>query len=120
MASLNGERLPLKIPFRITLKSGQLFAFAGLWDIWHGAKGEKIKSFTILTTESNSLVSELHNRMPVMLKKENEALWLDPNASPEKLDEALKPIPAKDMTFYEVSKDVNSWKTDNLKCIQPL
>jgi putative SOS response-associated peptidase YedK len=108
-----------KIPFRITLKSGQLFAFAGLWDVWHGEKEEEIKSFTILTTESNSLVRDLHHRMPLILRKENEALWLDPETPQERLVEALKPIPAQEMTIFEVSNIVNSWKTDSPACIQP-
>lgn len=109
-----------KIPFRIGLKSGQLFAFAGLWDVWQGDTGEAVQSFTILTTEANALVSELHSRMPILLKRENEAIWLDPHAPQAKLDEALKPRLAQEMTFYEVSPIVNSWKTDNPQCIQPV
>lgn len=108
-----------KIPYRISLKSEGLFAFAGLWDIWHGEKGEEIKTFTIITTEANSLVSEVHNRMPLILRKENEALWLDLATPQANLVEALNTIPANDMMLYEVSTIVNSWKTDNLKCIQP-
>ena len=108
-----------KIPYRIALKNGRLFAFAGVWDIWQGEKGEEIKSFSILTTEANSLLNNLHNRMPIMLKKENESLWLDSNTSLETLDEILKPIPAQEITYYPVSPVVNSWKIDNLKCIQP-
>ena len=54
-----------------------------------------------------------------MLKKENESLWLDSNTSPETLDEILNPIPAQEITYYPVSPVVNSWKIDNLKCIQP-
>ena len=109
-----------KIPFRITLKNGHLFAFAGLWDVWHNSAEEEVKSFTILTTEANSMLSGLHNRMPIMLKKENEGNWLNPDIPLEKLDMVLKPIPPEELILYEVSNVVNSWKIDNLKCIQPL
>lgn len=86
-----------KVPFSIKLKGGELFAFAGIWDVWHGENGEEIKSFTILTTDSNGLVGQLGDQMPIILKKENEALWLDPNFCLEKLDEILKPISQKEM-----------------------
>lgn len=109
-----------KIPFRISLKNDQLFSFAGLWDIWHKANGDQIKSFTILTTEANPLVGELHYRMPILLRKECEDFWLDPNATDEQLEEALTPIAPKDMTLYEVSNIVNSGKVDHSKCIQPM
>lgn len=105
-----------KIPYRITLKSGEPFAFAGLWDEWHGEKGEEIKSFTILTKESNSLINQLHDRMPVILKKENEELWL--RAGQAKTEEALLQYPVNEMRSYIVSSTVNSWKNDNISCIR--
>jgi putative SOS response-associated peptidase YedK len=110
-----------KIPYRIALRSSKLFSFAGLRDEWHGENGEEIKSFTILTSDSNALISKLHHRMPIILKKENEALWLDPNLQNEAiLDELLQPYSVNEMTLYEVSDFVNSWKNDNFKCIQPV
>lgn len=111
-----------KIPYRITLKSGEPFAFAGLWDEWHGEKGEEIKSFTILTTESNPLVHELHDRMPVILKRENEDRWLNSNLPKDQasLKQVLTQYPASEMRLYSVSRIVNSWKYDNLSCIQPI
>lgn len=110
-----------KIPYRITLKSGEPFAFAGLWDEWRGEQGEGIKSFTILTMESNSLVNAIHDRMPIILKKENENLWLDLDSHQEqvKIEEALTPYPANEMRLYPVSSIVNSWKNDTVSCIQP-
>lgn len=111
-----------KIPYRITLKSSEPFAFAGLWDEWRGEQGEKIKSFTILTTQSNQLVSELHDRMPVILKRENESLWLDIDLynDHEKMEKVLTPYPENEMKIYLVSNIVNSWKNDDVSCIQPL
>ena len=63
---------------RFTLKSGQPFAFAGLWDRWLQPDGSPLYSFTIVTTSPNSVLEPVHNRMPVMLLPEDEAKWLDP------------------------------------------
>jgi len=56
-----------KQPMWIGLKSPRPFAFAGLWEHWQPAEGEVIESCTILTTEPNELMKQIHNRMPVML-----------------------------------------------------
>ena len=53
-------------------------AFAGLWETWKSPDGERIKSFTILTTKANELIQPIHDRMPVILSGETQALWLDP------------------------------------------
>lgn len=110
-----------KTPYRATLQNGKPFAFAGLWDSWKDEAGNEIRSFTILTTESNSLIRPLHDRMPVILKKEDEALWLDTTITElQKLDPLLKPYPEAEMKLYEVSPIVNTWKNDTPDCINPL
>jgi putative SOS response-associated peptidase YedK len=109
-----------KIPFRITMKDNSLFAFAALWDVWKDEKGAEVKSFTILTTAANSLLSQLHDRMPAILKKEQEWQWLDPEMQDvEKLESLLIPYPAEEMKLYEVSPIVNSWKNESKECILP-
>lgn len=108
-----------KVPFRVTLNDEKPFAFAGLWDSWQDEKGVQLLSFTIVTTEANSLVAPLHDRMPLILKREDEAKWLDPSLQDtDKLEPLLKPYPAEDMKLYEVLPIVNSWKEDNPECIQ--
>ncbi|WP_042278735.1 SOS response-associated peptidase [Candidatus Protochlamydia sp. R18] len=108
-----------KIPFRITLKNGDLFAFAGIWDIWKDKNGEEIKSFAILTTASNSVVNPIHNRMPVILQKTDEAMWLN-SSNQNALEQILKPYPSNEIISYEVSNIVNFWKNDYPICIQPI
>src|SRR5262249_35002838 len=61
-----------KQPYHIQLASGGLFALAGLWESWQGTD-----TCTILTTSANSLLAPLHDRMPVILDRENYAKWLD-------------------------------------------
>jgi putative SOS response-associated peptidase YedK len=109
-----------KTPFFIHLKSERPFAFAGLYEIWRPPLGEPLVSCTIVTTEPNDLVRPLHDRMPVVLPKGAEGLWLDPEAEdPTRLLDLLQPYPAEDMAAYQVSTLVNSVKNDSPECIEP-
>jgi putative SOS response-associated peptidase YedK len=78
-----------KVPMHIFLKDQELFGFAGLWDCWKSpdGKGRDHHSYTIITTTPNELVSGIHDRMPVILKKEDEEQWLDSN--PKDVGEVL-------------------------------
>ena len=105
-----------KTPFYVFLKDKSPFVFAGLWDIWKSPQGEKTATCTIITTSPNSLVKELHNRMPVILPKEHIDLWLDSSMrEEEKLLSLLKPYPAEEMECHEVSPLVNSPEEDSEK-----
>ena len=80
-----------------------------------------MKSCTILTTTPNAVMEPIHNRMPVILTKDAEPLWLDPNNSDiSELRELLVPYPANDMVAYQVSPLVNSANNDVPECISPL
>jgi putative SOS response-associated peptidase YedK len=108
-----------KVPYFIRLKSGEPFAFAGLWDVWDKEE-EPLETFTIITTDNNELIKPLHNRMPVILHQRDEAVWLDPELrDPGKLLPLLKPYPSDEMDMYEVSTIVNSPKNDVPDCIKP-
>lgn len=107
-----------KTPMRFILKSGQSFAFAGLWDRWLQPHGDLLYSFTIVTTRPNSLLEPVHNRMPAILLPGDEAKWLDPVATtPTSLLPLLKPYPADLMEGYCVSRVVNSPVNDSPECI---
>lgn len=97
-----------KIPQCIRLKDNELFAYAGLWDQWKDAEGKIVQTFTIITCEPNQLMSPIHNRMPVILRKEDEKLWLDDNFKSEDAKRILSPYHTELMHSYEVSKLVNS------------
>jgi len=110
-----------RVPFRIVLKSRELFAFAGLWDVWKNQIGDPIQTYTILTTEADELVGEIHPRMPVILRPQNEALWIDPKIeSLSDLKEALVPLPSDLMEMYEVSRLVGNPVNDVEDFIKPL
>ncbi|MDE0558363.1 SOS response-associated peptidase [Algoriphagus sp. NF] len=101
------------IPHRFTLREGGLFSFAGIWDEYETVDGENQHTFLILTTEPNELVSEVHDRMPVVLTQETEKKWLNNYSSEEELLEILKPFSANEMLSYPVSTLVNSVKNDS-------
>jgi putative SOS response-associated peptidase YedK len=109
-----------KTPMYIRLKSGKPFAFAGLWESWRAPDDATIYSCNIITTEPNSLVAKIHNRMPVILEREAYDVWLDPaEQSPDQLDAWLKPYPAEQMTAYAVSRFVNNPSNDAPECVIP-
>ena len=70
-----------KRPFAFALKSGEPYAFAGLWESWRPkarADAAPLETFTILTTDPNELMEPIHNRMPVILEPKDYERWLDP------------------------------------------
>ena len=82
-----------KAKYRFGVSDEENFSMAGLWTPWTSPAGVTILSFTILTTSPNELLSQYHNRMPVILPKEAEVSWL----SLELGEEALVPFPADRM-----------------------
>ncbi len=98
-------------PRYITLKDNAPFAFAGLWESWGPKKGDKIETFTILTTTPNSFMEKVHYRMPVMLAPDSWPLWLGEMEAPvEKLKALCKPFPSKVMTSWRVDPKVGNVK----------
>lgn len=110
------QRGVAKQPFYFSLADHALFALAGLWESWND-----IETFTILTTTANALLQTIHDRMPVILKPEDYARWLNPETqAPQPLMELLKPFPDEQMQAIPVSTRVNSAKMDDVQCIAPL
>lgn len=110
-----------KIPYYLRLKDHSLFAFAGLYDRWKSPDGHELMTFTIITTEPNSLAGEIHNRMPVMLLREHESRWLRTEPlSPDELGEVLTSYPAEGMESYPVSSAVNVPSHDGEELIRPV
>lgn len=110
-----------KTPMYIRMESGKPFAFAGLWELWYSPDGSKILSCTIITTEPNTLLESIHNRMPVVLPESAYDLWLAPEEQdPARLQELLQPYPADKMTAYSVSTLVNSPGNESRECILPV
>jgi putative SOS response-associated peptidase YedK len=108
-----------KIPYRICVKDESLFTLGGLWDQWTDkSSGEIISSFTVITTNANDKVGEIHDRMPVILSKEDESIWLNENSGQLDIDELLKPYPEQELKTYPISKKVNSPTNDSEEILE--
>jgi putative SOS response-associated peptidase YedK len=102
------------------MQDDSLFAFAGLWDRWEDPSGKVIESCSILTTSPNSLLADVHDRMPVILRRDTYDLWLDPGFKDVKaLAEVLAPFDAAKMRCYPVSTRVNAVVNDDPDCVVP-
>ena len=104
------------------LKDQAVFGFAGLYDVWKDRKtGKEIESYTIVTTEPNACVGTVHHRMPVILKREDEAAWLDPDlVEPERLLPLLAPYPTEEMETWRVGDEARNPRNDYDELIKPL
>jgi putative SOS response-associated peptidase YedK len=93
----------VKTPLRFSLKSNQPFCFAGFFETWRPIDEEPINTCTIITTESNQLIRPIHERMPVIVPRDREAFWIDPdNRQQQELLSLLKPYPSDKMQVSEV------------------
>jgi putative SOS response-associated peptidase YedK len=110
-----------KTPMYIHMKDKRPFAFAGLWDSWHSKDGSELRTCTILTTEPNNLLAEIHNRMPVILPTQSYTDWLhEGEHDPALLSSFLQPYGSEEMQAYPVLRHVNSPQNDSPECIIPL
>lgn len=108
-----------KRPYRIVLRSGEPFGMAAIYETWQSPDGRKIGSCAIITTEPNELMAGIHNRMPVIVRREDEELWLNRNVSdPDLLDPLLVPYPADEMRAYQVDKRVGNVAFDDAECLR--
>jgi putative SOS response-associated peptidase YedK len=109
----------VKQPYNFGMADDALFAFAGLWERWRDPPSEFIETFTILTTKPNSLVADVHDRMPAILKPEDYDLWLDPGVTNAALvADSLKPFDSRLMKKWPVSTRVNRAENDDEECSQ--
>ena len=110
----------VRIPLYIRLKSGEPFAFAGLWDRWKDPAGPDVLSCVIVTTAPNDLLRPVHDRMPVILPPALHEVWLTQGETPlEKLQPCLASFPAELMTCHDVSTKVNNPRVDSPDLILP-
>lgn len=98
------------------------FAFAGIWDEWvNKDTGEVHQGFAIITTRSNSLLQKIpHHRSPVILKPEEEALWLNPDLPLAEVTALLRPYPGEAMNAFPISKAIKNPRNEGLELIQPM
>ena len=108
-----------KVPYRILLNTKEIFAFAGLWEAYEDEDQHMVHTFTIITTTANSLISKIHDRMPVILNPASEQTWLSSEVSTEDHLSLLNPYPEQNMNHYTISPMVNNVNNDNPQLIIP-
>jgi putative SOS response-associated peptidase YedK len=104
------------------LKDQKVFGIAGLYDVWKDREtGKEIHTYTIITTEPNSVVGEFHGRMPVILQKEDEETWLNPDISePAQLLPLLQSYPPEKMETWPVGEAARNPRNDYPELMKPL
>ena len=111
-----------KQPYLVTLKDGASMGLAGLWEERKQDGKEVMRSFTIVTTAANKFMSDLHDRMPVILDQKNAAAWLNEDATtPEDAAELMKACPDKWLTKVPVDKrmgNVKNWQEEYCRPIE--
>lgn len=97
-----------------------LLAFAGLWESWSDPDGEELETCTILTTEANDDLREIHDRMPVVLDRPEQTSWLDHRRFDlSALHRLMRPYHNGALQAYQVSNKVNHVKSNGPDCIEP-
>jgi len=107
-----------KQPVRVALADGAPFGLAGLTERWISPEGEVLDTCTIVTTQANSLLRPVHDRMPVIVAPADYERWLDP-ASPGPQD-VIAPYPSAAMAYFPVSTRVNAVRNDDAQLIAPV
>ncbi len=108
---------PRKQPFHITRADGDLFAFAGLWSVWHRGEPEELRTCTIITTAANERIAPIHDRMPVILPPEAEKPWLAHDSPLPLLNDMLTSLPAPELALRPVGPAVNDVRNDGPECV---
>lgn len=94
-----------KQPFAVALRHRGPMTFAGLWDLWRAPDGDMLRSFAIITTRANELLSPVHDRMPVLVAPDGWAAWLGETAAAENdLKAMLEPYPSTSMTLWSLDR----------------
>lgn len=116
--TIDGEEQ--KIPYLIKLKDTDIFSFAGIYSEKKDAEGRPVYTFAIITTEPNELMKDIHSRMPVILKKEDETKWMDVETDIEEIKSLLVAYDSDLMEAYRVSSRVNSPRNDDPSLVDPV
>ena len=100
-----------KQPFYISVKDRELFSFAGIWEIWKSPVGKQIYSCSIITTSVNEILKDIHHRMPVILTKEQENIWLNDDHK-NILQELMGSYHSEEILLHPVSLEVNTARSN--------
>jgi putative SOS response-associated peptidase YedK len=110
-----------KQPFAIACITGKLTVLAGLYEVWRSPGGEQIRTCTVITTEANDLLAQLHDRMPVVLDEKDWPAWLgEREASEQELKSLLQPFPSELMRLWPVDRRVGNVRNNDPGLAEPI
>ena len=109
--------IKLKQPFHITRADAAPFAFAGLWSVWHRGGPDELRTCTIITTAPNSVMAQVHDRMPAILPPEAERTWLAHDTPALELHEMLHGLRSDELSLRPVGPAVNDVRYDGPACL---
>ena len=107
-----------KIPYRVIFKDESIFTAAALWEEWIDNAGIKVHSFTVLTRPASPSMAFLHDRMPVLLPKDQEYRWLEESLDPMVFLEDLPVMGTDQLKVYQVSQQVNNVRNNYKELIE--
>jgi putative SOS response-associated peptidase YedK len=107
------------IPYRFVFKSHDIFSFPGLWEEFEDTEGHPIQTFTIITVPADHVVNVIQERMPVILNRQSEKIWLDKTATDETLQKIFSASETKEMNYYSVSPKISEKDIDTPSLILP-
>ena len=107
-----------KQPYAIAMKDRSPFGIAALWENWKDpTSGAWVRTFVLLTTPANELISGIHDRMPAILKPADYERWLGIETDPQDL---LAPFPSDLLAMWPISKRVNSPDNDDERLLDEI
>lgn len=113
-------RQKTKQPFAIAMKDGETYAFAGLWERWKDRNaGAELLTITVITTDPNEVVQQMHDRMPVIIPEHDYDRWLQPGDPDQPPIDLLRPFDAEKMTAWKANKAVGNVKNDTPDLLLP-
>lgn len=107
------------IPFRFVIKTKGIFSFAALWEEFEDTDGHQIQTFTIITVPADKVVNTVQERMPVILNRQTEKVWLDKESAEEKLMGILSNTERTEINYYPVSPRISQIDVDVPSLIVP-
>jgi putative SOS response-associated peptidase YedK len=112
-----------KLPYAVRRRDGEPMALAGLWEVWRDKRdpnSDPVRTCAIVTTQANSLMAPIHDRMPVVLERVDWERWLDPSTDMAEIEGLMKPAADGILEAYPVSTQVNNVANDGPQLLEPL
>jgi putative SOS response-associated peptidase YedK len=109
-----------KQPFAVALHDAEIFALGGIWDYWRPKEGgDGLVTCAILTTDPNTLLTPVHDRMPVIVRPERYSAWLDPRTPAPAVRDLMQPYPSEEMRAWPITRRVNKASEDDAGILVP-